>query len=217
MFLQLAKKVAGAVSVVGVGALFVSTVDAVDKKPNLSKAREQIADIIGDMDVINPSCDDGAQGGGGGVGPMLLRLAWHSSGTWDTKAKNGGSEGGTMRFGKEAAHGGNAGLQHARALLEPVKAANPDLTYADLYVLAGAVAVEEMGGPTIGFRSGRSDASVEAAPSDDSRFSPDGRLPDGDKPSRPETVQHLRDIFYRMGFDEYVNFLETDCLESTTK
>ena len=88
---------------------------------------------------------------------------------------------------------------------------------SDLYVLAGAVAVEEMGGPTIGFRSGRSDASVEAAPSDDSRFSPDGRLPDGDKPSRPETVQHLRDIFYRMGFDEYVKFLETDCQESTTK
>jgi hypothetical protein len=35
---------------------------------------------------------------------MLLRLAWHSSGTWDAKVKNGGSDGGTMRFPKEAAH-----------------------------------------------------------------------------------------------------------------
>jgi hypothetical protein len=90
----------------GAGTLFAAstTLDAADKKPNLKKAREQIADIIGDLDVINPSCDDGAQGGGGGVGPMLLRLAWHSSGTWDAKVKNGGSDGGTMRFPKEAAH-----------------------------------------------------------------------------------------------------------------
>lgn len=188
----------------GAGTLFAAstTLDAADKKPNLKKARAQIEDIIGDLDVINPSCDDGAQGGGGGVGPMLLRLAWHSSGTWDAKAKNGGSEGGTMRFPKEAAHGGNAGLQHARALLEPVKAANPEMTYADLYVLAGAVAIEEMGGPNIGYRWGRSDACHEASPAEDSRFSPDGRLPDGDKPSKAETVQHLRDIFYRMGFDD---------------
>jgi len=189
---------------VGAGTLFASsmTLEAVDKTPNFKKAREQIADIIGDLDVINPSCDDGAQGGGGGVGPMLLRLAWHSSGTYDVKTKTGGSEGGTMRFPKEAAHGGNAGLQHARALLEPVKAANPDMTYADLYVLAGVVAIEEMGGPKVGFRCGRSDALVESSPEDDARFSPDGRLPDGDKPSRAETIQHLRDIFYRMGFDD---------------
>jgi len=91
---------------VGAGTLFASsmTLEAVDKTPNFKKAREQIADIIGDLDVINPSCDDGAQGGGGGVGPMLLRLAWHSSGTYDVKTKTGGSEGGTMRFPKEAAH-----------------------------------------------------------------------------------------------------------------
>jgi len=184
-------------------ALISSTnVDAVAKQPNLTSAKEQIADIINDLDVINPSCDDGAQGGGGGIAPMLLRLAWHSSGTWDKKAKNGGSEGGTMRFTTEAGHGGNAGLQHARALLEPVKANNPDLTYADIYVLAGVVALEEMGGPDVGFRWGRSDAIQELAPEKDNRFSPDGRLPDGDKPSKEKTVQHLRDIFYRMGFDD---------------
>ena len=154
MFAKIAARTLAASFTLGAGALAVSQVEAFSKKPNLEKAKEMIGDIIGDMDVINPSCDDGAQGGGGGIGPMLLRLAWHSSGTYDVKAKNGGSDGATMRFNKEAAHGGNAGLQHARALMEPVKAANPDMTYADIYVLAGVVAIEEMGGPNVGFRWG---------------------------------------------------------------
>ena len=53
------------------------------------------------------------------VGPTLLRLAWHSSGTYDKIAKNGGSGGGTIRFKEELAHGGNAGLDKMVALLEP--------------------------------------------------------------------------------------------------
>ena len=44
-------------------------------------------------------------GGGGFVGPVLLRLAWHASGTWDKTAKNGGSDGATMRFKPECDHG----------------------------------------------------------------------------------------------------------------
>ena len=48
---------------------------------------------------------------------------------------------------------------------------------ADIYVLAGVVALEEMGGPDVGFRWGRSDAIQELAPEKDNRFSPDGRLP----------------------------------------
>ena len=46
--------------------------------------------------------------------------------------------------------GGNAGLGIARNLLEPIKAKHPNVTYADLYILAGVVAVEEMGGPKVG-------------------------------------------------------------------
>ena len=199
-------KVTAAATALGAAALgaavFVSPASAASAKPDLAKARSMISDIINDIDVVNPSCDDGAQGGGGGVAPMLLRLAWHSSGTWCEKSRNGGSEGGTMRFSGEASHGGNAGLGIARDLLEPVKAACPNLSYADLYVLSGVVAVEEMGGPAVDFRYGRSDAASEKSPAEDSRFSPDGRLPDGDKPTREQTIQHLRDIFYRMGFDD---------------
>merc|ERR1719313_2465386 len=114
-------KVTAAATALGAAALgaavFVSPASAASKKPDLAKARSLISDIINDLDVVNPSCDDGAQGGGGGVAPMLLRLAWHSSGTYCKTSKNGGSEGAAMRFKPESDHGGNAGLHIARNLL----------------------------------------------------------------------------------------------------
>jgi catalase (peroxidase I) len=172
--------------------------------PDYKKCRKDIADLFESDNAINPGADNfpGAEGGGGDIAPMMLRLAWHCSGTWDKVAKNGGSDGATMRFDPEAKHGGNAGLQHARALLEPIKKAHPQITYADLYILAGVVAIEEMAGPKIGFKTGRSDAPGPAAPEKDARFSPDGRLPDGDKGSQAATIQHVRDVFYRMGFND---------------
>jgi len=75
----------------------------------------------------------------GDKGPTLVRLAWHSSGTFDKISKTGGSSLGTIRFKEELAHGGNAGLADtAVAWLEPIKAKYGDnLSYADLYTLAG--------------------------------------------------------------------------------
>lgn len=52
---------------------------------------------------------------------VLVRLAWHASGTYDKDTKTGGSNGATMRFAPESDHGANAGLKTARELLEPVK------------------------------------------------------------------------------------------------
>merc|ERR1711939_976808 len=166
--------------------------------------RKDLEALCENEDALNTGADNfpGAIGGGGYVAPMMVRLAWHSAGTWCTKAKNGGSDGGTMRFEPEAGHGANAGLEHARALIEPIKKKHPAATYADLYILASIVAIEEMGGPQIPFRSGRSDAPAASTPEKDSRFSPDGRLPDADKGGYPETAQHMRDIFYRMGFND---------------
>ena len=57
----------------------------------------------------------------GSYGPVLLRLAWHCSGTFDKETGTGGSNGATMRFSPEADHGANAGLKAARDFLEPVK------------------------------------------------------------------------------------------------
>lgn len=54
-------------------------------------------------------------------GPVLVRLAWHAAGTYDKETKTGGSNGATMRYAAEAAHGANAGLKVARELLEKVR------------------------------------------------------------------------------------------------
>jgi len=126
----------------------------------------------------------------GSYGPVLLRLAWHASGTFDKETGTGGSNGATMRFAPEADHGANAGLKAARDFLEPVKQKFPWITYSDLWILAGVCAVQEMQGPIIPYRPGRSDRDVAAC-------TPDGRLPDASK-----TQKHLRDIFNRMGFND---------------
>jgi catalase (peroxidase I) len=73
-------------------------------------------------------------------GPTLVRLAWHSSGTYDKMLNNGGSSGGTIRFKEELVHGGNAGLADtAVSWMEPIYAKYKDqgLSYADLYTLGG--------------------------------------------------------------------------------
>lgn len=57
----------------------------------------------------------------GSYGPVLVRLAWHASGTYDKETGTGGSNGATMRFAPEGDHGANAGLVAARDFLEPVK------------------------------------------------------------------------------------------------
>ena len=94
-------------------------------------------------------------------GPTLVRLAWHASGTYDKMAKNGGSGGGTIRFREELAHGANAGLDLAISWMEPFyKKYNKDadLSYGDLYTLAGVTAIETFGGPKIAWRAGRKDS-----------------------------------------------------------
>lgn len=150
-------------------------------KPDYGAVRQAIADLL----ESNPDYDDGS------YGPVLVRLAWHTSGTYDKNTGKGGSNGATMRFAPESLWGANNGLSIARDLLEPVKAKFPWISYSDLWTLAGAVAIEEMGGPSIPWRPGRTDVlSVADA-------LPNGLLPDGDKDNK-----HVRDIFYRMGFND---------------
>ena len=131
-------------------------------------------------------------------GPLLVRLAWHSSGTYAKGGSPaGGSDGARMRFSPEAKDGANAGLEKARALLEPIKKAHPDISYADLYTYAGAVAIEHMGGPHIPFRFGRSDFRSEAEIASAKAAVASGRLPDA-----AQGASHIRDVFYRMGFND---------------
>ncbi|KAJ8598228.1 hypothetical protein CTAYLR_008531 [Chrysophaeum taylorii] len=100
-----------------------------------------------------------------------------------------------MKYEPEASWGANAGLAAARFEMEKI-AAESELSRADAYTLSGVVAIEEMGGPVVPWRSGRSDAP------DGSTSPPDGRLPNADMGTPKNTVQHLRDIFHRMGFTD---------------
>ena len=136
-------------------------------------------------------------------GPTLVRLAWHSSGTYDKMSKTGGSGAGTLRFREELAHGGNAGLADtAVQWMEPLQRKYKDagLSYADLYTLGGVAAIRTMGGPTIPWSAGRVDAMDPAI-----SVTPDGRLPNADsgpKGADPADADHLRTIFNRMGFND---------------
>ncbi|KAJ6765911.1 L-ASCORBATE PEROXIDASE 4 PEROXISOMAL-RELATED [Salix purpurea] len=91
--------------------------------------------------------------------PIMLRLAWHDAGTYDKNTKTGGANG-SIRNEEECSHGSNNGLKLAIDFCEEVKAKHPKITYADLYQLAGVVAVEVTGGPTIDFVPGRRDSNI---------------------------------------------------------
>ncbi len=73
----------------------------------------------------------------GSYGPVIVRLAWHASGSYSKGDRTGGSNGATMRFSPEAHYGANAGLDIARARIEHIKKKFPGLSYADLWTLAG--------------------------------------------------------------------------------
>ncbi|KAF5351772.1 hypothetical protein D9756_007753 [Leucocoprinus leucothites] len=151
----------------------------VPTKEDYQKVYNKVAELVQDAGEY----DDGS------YGPVLLRLAWHASGTYDKDSKTGGSNYATMRFEPESLHGANAGLNVARRLMEKVKVEFPWISYGDLWTLAGVCAVQEMAGPKIPWRPGRIDGFAAQA-------SPDGRLPDASQGS-----DHLRTIFYRMGFN----------------
>lgn len=67
-----------------------------------------------------------------------------------------------MRFAPESDHGANAGLKAGRDRLESVKQKHPWISYSDLWILAAICAIQEMGGPKIPFRAGRTDKDVSA-------------------------------------------------------
>jgi len=94
--------------------------------------------------------------------PVFVRLAWHDSGTYDQSVsgdwpKQGGAIG-SIRFEPEIKHGANAGLAGAVKLLEAVKEAFPDVSYADIFQMASARSIELAGGPKIDMKYGKSGA-----------------------------------------------------------
>ncbi|XP_058218175.1 probable L-ascorbate peroxidase 6, chloroplastic/mitochondrial isoform X1 [Rhododendron vialii] len=128
--------------------------------------------------------------------PIMVRLGWHDAGTYNKDIEEWpqrGGANGSLRFEVELKHAANAGLLNALKLLQPIKEKYSGVTYADLFQLASATAIEEAGGPKIPMKYGRVDVSApEQCPEE-------GRLPDAGPPT---PASHLRDVFYRMGLDD---------------
>ena len=165
----------------------------------------------------------------GHYGGLMIRLAWHSSGTYRVTDGRGGSASGTIRFPPLGSWPDNANLDKARRLLWPVKKKyGNSLSWADLMVLAGNVSLESMGFKTFGFGGGREDVyepddfnwGPETEWLADERFTKDGKdlkgavgatqmgliyvNPEGPggKPDPVAAAHHIRIAFARMAMND---------------
>jgi len=165
----------------------------------------------------------------GHYGPLIIRMSWHSAGTYRTADGRGGAAGGRQRFAPLNAWPDNVNLDKARRVLWPVKQKyGRKLSWADLLVLSGNVALESMGFETYGFAGGREDAfeadeGVDWGPEEemmgDERHDEEGNLegdlaadhmgliyvnpegPGGD-PDPEESAKYIRQSFERMAMND---------------
>lgn len=165
----------------------------------------------------------------GHYGPLFIRMAWHSAGTYRTGDGRGGANTGTQRFAPLNSWPDNVNLDKARRLLWPIKQKYGNkISWADLMILAGNVAIESMGGKTFGFGGGRADVwhpeediywGAETEWLGDKRYSGDRELenplaavqmgliyvnPEGPNgnPDPLASARDIRDTFKRMGMDD---------------
>jgi len=164
----------------------------------------------------------------GHYGGLMIRLAWHSAGTYRVTDGRGGAAQGTIRFAPLNSWPDNANLDKARRLLWPIKAKyGRSLSWADLMILTGNVALESSGFKTFGFGGGRADVyeptDINWGPETewlaDERFGKDGKLkgpvaaslmgliyvnPEGPngKPDPKASAQRIRATFARMAMND---------------
>merc|ERR1719174_658417 len=147
--------------------------------------------------------------------PILVRLAWHDSGTYDQRIKDfplRGGANGAIQFDPELSFGANAGLSKALGYLRSIHNKYPDISWADLIQLGSATAIEMAGGPKIDMKYGRITAGAKDAVKGESRegFGGNAGLPDalpGDDGKfgcgASSAAEHLRNVFgKKMGFTD---------------
>ena len=191
------------------------------KSLNLKALKKDLADLMTDSQEWWPADY-------GHYGPFFIRMAWHSAGTYRTFDGRGGAGAGMQRFAPLNSWPDNVNLDKARRLLWPIKQKyGKKISWADLMILAGNVALETMGFKTFGFAGGRADVwepdetywGKEETWLDDKRYSGDRELenplaavqmgliyvnPEGPN-GNPDPLLSARDIretFARMAMDD---------------
>jgi catalase-peroxidase len=130
-----------------------------------------LAAVKADLAALMTDSQDWWPADYGHYGPLFIRMAWHSAGTYRVEDGKGGAGNGTQRFAPLNSWPDNGNLDKARTLLLPVKQKyGRKISWADLMILAGNVALETMGFETFGFAGGREDVW---APEDDIYWGPE--------------------------------------------
>ena len=181
-----------------------------------------------DIDQVMTTSQDWWPADYGHYGPLIIRMAWHSAGTYRISDGRGGGGRGTQRFAPLNSWPDNANLDKARRLLWPIKQKyGRKLSWADLMIFAGNVALESMGFKTFGFGGGREDVwepedidwGAEETWLGDERHSADGQLqgpygadhmgliyvnPQGPNgvPSALAAAKYIRETFRRMAMND---------------
>jgi catalase-peroxidase len=187
-----------------------------------------LAAVKRDIEDVMTTSQDWWPADYGHYGPLFIRMAWHSAGTYRISDGRGGAGAGQQRFAPLNSWPDNANLDKARRLLWPVKKKyGQSLSWADLMVLAGNCALESMGFETFGFGGGRADVwepeevnwGAEAEWLGDARYSGDRQLanplgavqmgliyvnPEGPngQPSALAAARDIRETFARMAMND---------------
>ena len=188
-----------------------------------------LAEVKADVEEVLTTSQDWWPADYGHYGPLIIRMTWHSAGTYRIHDGRGGGGSGTHRYAPLNSWPDNANLDKARRLLWPVKQKyGRKISWADLMILAGNVALESMGFETFGFGGGRVDVwepeediywGPETGWLDDERYSGDRELadplgavqmgliyvnPEGPNgtPDPLAAARDIRETFARMAMDD---------------